>query len=47
MSVKNKKPKIYTNTDLLGNQDGSLDHFLLHSSKFFSRGEGNNHGCYL
>jgi hypothetical protein len=26
--------KMYSSTDLLGNQDGSLDHFLLHSTKF-------------
>jgi hypothetical protein len=26
--------KMYSGVDLLGNQDGGLDHFLLHSSKF-------------
>ena len=28
------EPKLYSGIDLMGNQDGSLDHFLLHSSKF-------------
>lgn len=26
--------KMYSSTDLIGNQDGGLDHFLLHSAKF-------------
>ena len=25
---------MYSSKDLIGNQDGSLDHFLLHSPKF-------------
>jgi hypothetical protein len=34
VNITSVKEKMYSGIDLMGNQDGSFDHFLLHSSKF-------------
>jgi hypothetical protein len=34
MNEEIKKEKLYSGVDLLGNQEGSLDSFLLNSSKY-------------
>jgi hypothetical protein len=34
VNITSVEEKMYSGIDLMGNQDGSFDHFLLHSSKF-------------